>query len=166
MLSILSVPVTFKEVYSSNTRSFHVNPNWTMTQFIDSVKPHICREFNVQEDNLEIVEAGQYSPGIRPEAAAPLTQNTTIKMKHKWGRKLNVAFYIRRKDYLYPEMNLNVIRQVSTSPVAPPVIDDCPVCLETVSVTSRHTCSHTICDRCHQHCLSVNYTICPICRQT
>ena len=164
MLSILSVPVTFKEVYGSNSRSFHVNPNWTMTQFIDSVKPHICREFNVQEDNLEIVEAGQSAPGIRDEAAPALTQDSTIKMKHKWGTKLKVAFYIRRKDYLYPEANLNLIRQPSTSPVTY-TIDDCPVCFESVALTSRHTCSHTICDICHQHCLSVNYTICPICRQ-
>ena len=161
---MLSVPVTFKEVYSSNTRSFDVNPDWTMTQFIDSVKPHICREFNVQEDNLEIVEAGQYSPGTRPEAAAPLTQNLTITMKHKWGPKLNVAFYIRRKDYSYPETNINLIRQPVTSPVTY-VINNCPVCLENVYVSYRHTCYHFICDRCHINCLSSNYTICPICRQ-
>jgi hypothetical protein len=161
MLSMLSIPVTFKEVYTSNSRSFHANPSWTITQFIDSVKPHISREFNVLEDNLEIIEAGQYAPGIKPEAAAPLTQDTT-KMKHKWGKKLNVSFYIRRKDYAYPQSNVNLIRQtVATTSI----IDDCPICFETLTLSSRHTCSHAICDRCHQHCLSTNYTICPVCRQ-
>jgi hypothetical protein len=160
MLSLLSVPVTFKEVYTTNVRNFHVNPNWTMTQFIQSVTPYICREFNVVEDSLEIIEAGQYAPGINPEAAVPLMHDTA-KIKHKWGKKLNVAFYIRRKDYAYPQTNMNLTRQSSTASV----MDDCPVCLETTSVYSRHACSHNICDRCHQHCLSINYTICPLCRQ-
>jgi len=162
MMSLLSIPVSFKEVYTTNVRNFHVNPNWTITQFIQTIGPHICREFNVIEDNLEIIEAGQYTTGIKPEAAPALTQDT-IKIKDKWGPKLQVSFYVRRKDYLYPEMNLNLIRQ--TPNTVPSIIDDCPVCFENVTLTSRHTCSHTICNRCHQHCLSINYTICPICRQ-
>ena len=156
-MSLLSVPLTFKEVYTTNTRNFHVNPNWTITQFIDSVKPHICREFNVLEDNLEIIEAGQYTPGIKPEAAAPLTQDAAL-MKDKWGTKLQVSFYIRRKDFEYPQLNLNLIRSSEI------VIDDCPVCLETVSLYSRHDCSHRMCRTCHERCLSVSYTICPLCR--
>ena len=162
MLSLLSVPVTFKEVYTTNVRNFHVNPNWTLTQFVQSVTPYICSEFNIHQDNLEIIEAGQYTPGIRPEAASHLTQDNTL-MKDKWGTKLAVSFYIRRKDFEYPQLNLNLIRQTSTSPIAS-VIDDCPVCLETVSLYSTHGCSHRICRRCHERCLSVNYTICPLCR--
>jgi hypothetical protein len=160
----VSIPVTFKEVYTSNSCNFNVNPNWTITQFMDSVKPHICREFNIIENNFEIVEAGQYTTGVRPEAVMPLIQDTITKMKHKWGTKLNVSFYVRKKDYVQPEITVNTIRQSSTSPFTI-VIGDCPICLENVAVTSRHTCCHTICDRCHQHCLSVHYTICPICRQ-
>ena len=163
MMSLLSVPISFKEVSTSNVRNFRVNPNWTITQFIQSVGPLICREFNIEEGKLEIIEAGQYTAGIRPESAPALNFDST-KIKDKWGIKLQVAFYIRRKDYLYPEMNLNLLRQ-SSIPTVASIVDDCPICFETISLTSRHSCSHRICDRCHQHCLSISYTICPLCRQ-
>jgi hypothetical protein len=157
----MSIPITFKEVFTTNVREFDANPNWTITEFIETVKPYMCREFNVSEDNLEIIEAGKYVPGILPEASLPLTQDTN-KIKDKWGPKLDVAFYIRRKDYQYPQLNLNLI---APNPTTSTVTDDCPVCLETTSLYSRHTCSHRICNRCHQRCLSVSYTICPLCRQ-
>ncbi len=156
-MSLLSVPLTFKEVYTANVRSFHVNPNWTITQFIQILTPYICSEFNVLEDDLEIIEAGQYTSGIRPEAASQLTQDTTL-VKDKWGLKLGVSFYIRRKDYAYPQLNLNLIRNSEI------IVGDCPVCFETVSLYSRRGCSHRICRSCHECCLSVNYTICPVCR--
>ena len=159
----MSLTITFKEVFTTNICNFQVNSNWTIAEFIQTIEPHICREFNIAKENLEIIEAGQYTPGIPPEAASPLIQDSSI-IKDKWGTKLEISFYVRRKDYQYPELNLNLIRQTSTRPITS-VIDDCPVCLETTSLYSRHTCSHNICDNCHRHCLSVSYTICPICRQ-
>ncbi len=158
-MSLLSIPVSFKEVYTSNVHNFDIDPNWTITQFIQTVGPVMCREFNIDEDNLEIIEAG-YTPGTRSEAAPALREEDTIKIKDKWGTKLNVSFYIRRKDYLHPELNL-----IAHNPTTESFTGDCPVCLETLTLTSRHTCSHRICNSCHRQCLSNNYTICPICRQ-
>jgi hypothetical protein len=159
MLSILSVPVTFKEVYTSNVRNFHINPNWTITEFIISIRPHISKAFHINQNSLEIIESGQYNLGIKPEAALPLIPDDTIKLKHRWGIKLDVAFYIRKKDFAYPQLNLNL--NIATSSI----VAECPVCFETVSLHSRYGCSHGICDTCHEQCESVSYRICPLCRQ-
>lgn len=155
-MSLLSIPVEFKEVYTANSRNLHCNPNWTTTQLIEIIKPELCREFNIDKDNLEIVEARHSVEGLRlEEVTLPLSFDNTVKIKDKWGPKLDVAFYVRRKNYPYFEVNSG-----------PTVLNgDCPVCLENVALYSRHGCSHCICDRCIQKCLTVNYTMCPVCRQ-
>ena len=156
MLSILSVPVTFKEVYTSNVRNFHINPNWTITEFIQTIRPFLCRAFHINQNVLEIIESGQYNLGINPEAAPSLILDDTTKLKYKWGAKLDVSFYIRKKDFAYPQLNLSATSSI---------IAECPVCFETVSLHSRYGCSHGICDTCHEQCESVSYRICPLCRQ-
>lgn len=146
MLSLLSIPVTFKEVYTTNTRNFHVNPNWSVTQFMDSVLPHLSTEFNLSLDVIEIVEAGQ-----KLKESAPALVKTPTMLKEKWGEKLFVSFYIRKKNFVYP-ITVNQ------------TVDECPVCLEIVRVFTRHECSHKICDNCHNRCQQVRYTVCPLCR--
>lgn len=164
MMSLLSVPIQFKEVFTTNVCEFHVNPNWTMSQFIETISLHICREFNIEEDNLEIVESGQFNlRGIAPEFA-PAILKTDTQLKDKWGRRLaGVAFYVRRKNITYSPVTLNTIHEVITY-AEPFVIEDCPVCLETVPVFCRYGCSHKICNNCHNHCLRVGYQLCPLCR--
>lgn len=153
-MSLLSIPVEFKEVYTSNSRNLHCNPNWTTRHFIEIIKPELCREFNIHKDNLEIVEAGQSVPGLRPEEVTlPLSFDNTVKIKDKWGPKLEVAFYVRRKNYPYFQLN-----PTSSN-------SECPICLENMTLYSRNGCSHCICDKCIQRCLTVNYTMCPFCRQ-
>ena len=77
MMSLLSVPIQFKEVFTTNVRNFHINPNWTMSQFIETISQHICREFNIEEDNLEIVESGQFNLGGIPPEFAPVVPPVT-----------------------------------------------------------------------------------------
>jgi hypothetical protein len=159
MMSALSRQVNFKEVWTTNICQLQIDPYWTMPQFIESIKSDISRAFNTTD--FEIVEAGQYTPGI-PSEAAPALQVTDMRLKDKWKEDLNVSFYVRRRNFDYPQLqNLNTQRNINTSSR---VVDECPVCLETVQLISRNGCSHSVCSDCHRRCQQVNYTICPLCR--
>lgn len=161
MMSIQSRPINFKEVFTTNIRQLHINPHWTMIQFVESIKPHISREFNTND--FEIVEAGQYTPGI-PAEAAPALQITDIRLKDKWKEDLKVSFYVRRRNFDYPQLqNLNTRRNINTTAIQ---TGECPICLETVRLISRNGCSHSVCSDCHRRCQQVNYTICPLCRHS
>jgi len=158
MMSLLSVPISVKEVYTCNSREFHVNPNWTISQFIQTIIPLISSAFNISTDILELVESGQYN-GSRPELHTALA-GSDVRMKDKWGPKLDVAFYVRRKNIVYVEPAI-----ITNNPLHC-VYEDCPVCLENRRVFQRYGCVHRICDGCFQNCLSSDYIICPVCRHS
>jgi len=161
-MSLQSIPVTFKEVWTTNTRQFHVNPHWTVTQFIQSVKPHLAREFNA--NNFDIVETGQNLPGIPSEDGQAL-QYSDIKLKHKWGYNLNVSFYVRRRNYNYPELqNYYLSSNTNNTDTTNNTIVECPICFETSNLASRYGCSHGICNACFHRCRQENYIVCPVCR--
>jgi hypothetical protein len=160
MMSALSRQVNFKEVWTTNICQLQIDPYWTMTQFIESIKSDISRAFN--SNDFEIVEAGQYTPGI-PSEAAPALQITDMILKDKWKEDLSVSFYVRRRNFDYPQLqNLNIRRNINTSSR---LVGDCPICLETLQLISRNGCSHSVCSDCHRRCQQVNYNICPLCRQ-
>ena len=120
MMSLLSVPIVFKEVYTTNFRSFHVNPNWTISQFIETITPELSNAFEFDPSIIEIVEAGQYDHGVPPECAPALVvSDDNSYLKDKWGIKMAVAFYIRKKG------------SVPTNLIIP-VVDECPICYELV----------------------------------
>ena len=159
MMSALSRQVNFKEVWTTNICQLQIDPYWTMTEFIETISPVIAREFNTND--FEIVEAGQYTPGI-PSEAAPALQITDMRLKDKWKEDLRVSFYVRRINYDYPQLqNLNIRRNIN---IAPLQIGDCPICLETVQLIPRIGCSHGVCSDCHRRCRQVNFTSCPLCR--
>lgn len=158
-MSLLSVQVSIKEVYTNNVRNFNVNPNWTISQFISTVTPLISFAFNICPDIIEIVEAGQYKGDFRPEMHSSLLESN-ITMRDKWGPSLNVAFYVRRKNMVYPEITLATNNPIHC------VYEDCPVCLENKRVFLRYGCVHRICDSCFQQCISCDYLICPVCRHS
>ena len=174
-LSLMATQVIFKEVWTNHTRIFNVNPYWTVTQFLDSMRPLIKNEFNI--NNFEIVEAGQYIPGI-PSEEAPSLIASDIIIRNKWGPKLSVSFYIRRKNYNYLQLRELSIRQniigygetnISTNPILMNLetIEECPICLENIQfINNRNNfgCSHNICNECYINCQVRNYTSCPICR--
>jgi hypothetical protein len=170
-MSLTSLPVSFKEIYTSNIRVFNVNPSWTIIQFVETIRPHIERDFNCHD--FDIVETGQDLPGIPAEAGRPL-ELSNIRLKNKWGNDLRIAFYIRRHNYDYTELrnlnSINNIRQdIPNTEINPIIINsysvtDCPICLENVLTLTRHRCSHGICNNCYYRCQQIGHTICPICR--
>jgi len=147
-MTFLSVPVNFKEVWSTNVRQIYINPHWTVRQFMDTVRPIIRTMFSLQNYGFEIIEAGQNDG----ELARGLQVSDT-QLKQLWGQNLNVSFYIRRKNFLYPQMQEQNI-----------VETDCPVCLENTLLSNWYQCSHQICRQCHNRCIQINFNICPVCR--
>lgn len=152
MIGLRSRPVMFKEVFTSKVLQFQINPFITTSQLINTLRSDLSIQFGISENDLEIVEAGQYNYGI-PELAPPL-QPSNIKLSQKWGENLqNLAFYVRRKNYNYPEYTHNGR-----------IIGECPICYENVLISSRYQCSHSICSCCYSICRQNGYINCPTCR--
>ena len=147
--------VNFKEVWTSHIYQLVIDPRWTITQFIEHISPHISREFGTND--FDIVETGQNKDGI-PSEEAPGIELSNIILKDKWSEKLNVSFYVRRKNIVNtPLQNTNIS-------VNPNLIQECPVCLDLRHLIGRVGCLHRVCADCNNMCLSLNYTICPVCR--
>lgn len=171
MMSLTSIPVAFKEVFSNEVRNLHLNPYWTVRQFIAIISPIIEQVFDCND--YDIVESGQDAPGIPAEAGAPLVPSEII-LKNKWGKELNISFYIRRRNYTYFELQnlnsrVNILQNVQNADINPIIIHsfhnaDCPVCLETVPTLTRYSCIHRICNNCFYQCQQVNHELCPVCR--
>jgi hypothetical protein len=164
MMSLQSKPVLFKEVWTNNVRQFHVNPYWTVTQFIESVRPHLAREFNTQD--FDIVESGQNVHNIVSETA-PALEYSNVKIHHKWGKNLNVSFYIRKNDA--NNQSINTQEEVeeenqNQEEENPLLMDECPICYENIMLLRMYECEHRICKYCFKKCNIINYNICPICR--
>ena len=80
-LSLMATQVTFTEVWTTHTKQFYVNPYWTITQFLESIRTLIKNEFKTEF--YEIVEAGQHIPGIASEDA-PAIINSQILIDLIW----------------------------------------------------------------------------------
>lgn len=140
--------VNFKEVWTTDVHVLYINPDWSISQFLQRIKFNILHEFNI-DSSYDIIETGQ-------ELAenAPALQCSSIGLRDKWGDDLNVSFYIRRRMFEYTDSNLENSY----------VSDTCPICLESVQLISRNGCSHGVCADCNERCQQINYTICPLCR--
>lgn len=91
--------IYFKEKFGSDTVRLIVSPGWTLKYFIEHVTPILCREFEIPQDKMELVESGQCIPGVLPENAPALNIGDGDEiLGSKWGDKLKlVAFYVRKR---------------------------------------------------------------------
>jgi len=163
MTPILYVPVSFKEVWTETVYCIHVNPYWKTQDFLDEVKNHI-RDLGRTED-FEIVEAGQDTwilEGL-PAELAPSVQYSNRKIKDIWGKSMNVAFYLRRKNFDYQGMR----QTEQTEQTDRDVENECPICYEVSSTLQERysECSHRVCNNCYNLCCLQGYFICPLCRR-
>jgi hypothetical protein len=155
-MSLLSIPVVFKEVFKNDVRHLYLNPSWTTQQMLETIIPIIATQLSVQEDEVEVIEV---RTDINPAESGPALTKTQTKLKDLWTSELNVAFYVRKKNGLYPELNLNALRRHNG------LTGECPVCMETTMVYLRHSCDHRLCSHCYTNCENNGYFICPLCRQ-
>jgi len=86
------VYVYFKEAWTENNIKYLVYPNWTLTQFRNSISPLISIDFNIDIGAFEIVLVGQE----KGESGDPIGVSDQIQLYQLWGKTLEVCFYIRR----------------------------------------------------------------------
>jgi hypothetical protein len=97
-----AIPVSFKEVWGTDTKVYYINPQWNTKEFIQYITPFIETDFGIS--NFELVLSGQNVP--IPEMAQSLVISDNINLKYDVFRgQLNfTGFYIRKIDYQYPQM--------------------------------------------------------------
>jgi hypothetical protein len=94
----------FKLIYTDQVRKYCVDPDMTMTKFIEDIKNRVQHDFEVNDDeDIEIVEAGQFNNinGNAPELAPALApSNYLVRQIYPISDKSFIAFYIRKKPQL------------------------------------------------------------------
>ena len=83
------ISVYFKEVWTTNTKYYLLNPRWNQEQLYAYIKPFILTHFNI--DNFEIIEMGQKDA----ENGDAINIGDTL-LHQNYGDMLQVSFYIRQ----------------------------------------------------------------------
>jgi hypothetical protein len=153
------IPAYFKVVYTCNTRTYDVNPNWALSEFMEIMTEKIRRDFQIER--FELADTNNNLHNVRSEEApAIIPSNETLASKY--GIDLRVAFYIRpiQQDNMYQNRPIQVEQQNNAGLST----NDCIVCREQRNTFLYFGCSHTICQECIDGCNSVGHHTCPICR--
>jgi hypothetical protein len=156
--SLLSIPVNFTPLYSENSKTIYINPNWTIKQLYESIAPIIKQLFEIDEFILIENRITPYNTEFPKEAQIHIYKNNTSykKIKQLWSDNLNVSFFVKDLNAIYSQLdNKNILFQKNIS---------CPICFESGYLCNRYGCSHYLCDQCYTKC--VNQLLCPICRQS
>lgn len=163
MIGLRSQQISFKEVFTTRVVNVYVNPFHTTTQFIETTRPLLSREFGINQNEIEIVPSGQYINGNLPESASELVPESR-RLCDIWGPELRyLSFYVRRKNLVYPEIERHIReREVNNSQIS--YDGECPICLETTSITRRYSCIHGLCSSCYGRCQAAYINICSLCR--
>ena len=148
--------IYFKLVFTTNSQHYLINPLWTVTQFIEIMRPVVCRDFNLE--NCEFVDTHQQI--IPSENGAALIYQNNVTLASKYGDDLtNLAFYIR-------SIAAPLVENPSTSASSNSLQDDnqlrCVICMTRQRNILFTPCRH-IC--CCSECAHNNIHACPICRQ-
>lgn len=169
------IEVYFKLAWTTQTKMYMLDPNWTISNFKNIIKTKILTDFNVMQ--YELVDTMQRQiEGVDSEDM-PALQSTNETLVSKYGPRLEVAFYIRPLPsiinvipILYPE--------ITTVPFTPAVLitrtiaenETCQLCHEPNQSNQRPTqyfgCSHVFCDECIAGCVENNHSLCPCCRHS
>lgn len=172
MFGLLAKPVYFKEVFSTRTIILNINPNLPIDQFIIIVREPLSIHFNISINEIELVLCGQDIIGLQAEDAPSLSPSP-VKLRSVWGENLtNLAFYVRRKNYQYPQFRYNRINTNNDELVSYPnpllfnnTIDGlCPICLDSTSLRTPFNCDHGVCSDCFRRCQTFSISNCSICR--
>ena len=170
MLGLRSIPINFKEVYTIRSSQFYINPFITVRELINNLRPELAIQFGINENDIEIVNAGQYYLGCLPEEAPALVPSDE-KLCEVLGENLQyVSFYVRRKNNVHPQIESARRRTLTsasdTSNLTPQntFTGDCPICLESCQLTIRYGCSHGVCSGCYSCCQLASINVCSLCR--
>ena len=100
--------VYVKLALTTQTKTYLVDINWPITEFLEYIKTNALRDFLIndvdantfnatsQETKLEyvVVEAGQHAEGLKDEDA-PELQNSSATLNETYPNLSQIAFYVR-----------------------------------------------------------------------
>jgi hypothetical protein len=144
--------IYFKVVFTDNTRSYQVDPNWSLDDFWNITKSRIIRDFNI--DQYELVEAGQNVNNGLAEQGIAFDKNEPVRLCEKYGRNVNVSFYIRPLNIFHTFQQEEIVEE----------LPECAVCYNNIQLICPYICNHIICSNCYASCLNNSFLICPMCR--
>jgi hypothetical protein len=103
--------IYFKVAHTGENAIFEVPTNICTKNLIEFAKNNAYERFQIDTNReIEIVEAGQNIPGLRAAEDAPAFVgdfNTTVREKYN-GNYTNLAFYVRYREYVVINNQLNV----------------------------------------------------------
>jgi hypothetical protein len=155
--------VNFKEVFGTEIYECIVNPYWTVTEFIENVRPMLSQHFRINQNDIDIIVPEEDLRGMPAEMGEALIESNTV-LATTWGQNLEyVSCYVRRKNFRYRQID-EIMRQRRQRQQEQEMYE-CPICYETQrTLVSMYVCSHTICSQCHDGCYNSGCMTCPLCR--
>ena len=149
----------FKWVRTVNTTFLPINPNWTLSTFIQYIKNKI------NDQNIEIVKTMQNTDSIAAEDAVAIESSDEItvyqKFEYDWTHNM-LAFYIRK----IPAARGGVaVAGVAVAGVEVPV-RECVICDDSFPITNftPYGCQHFTCPVCVKLCIQTEHNRCSVCR--
>ena len=83
------VRLHLKKIFTTNTKIYLVNPNWTIKQLSDFIAPYIIPDFGL--DEFELVNIGQ----DEAEYAQHIYRSTTNKISYLYPGENDIYCYVR-----------------------------------------------------------------------
>ena len=124
----------------------------------ESINPIIKHIFSINDFILIEQDKNIDNIFFPKEAQMHLNKNNISykKIKEIWTDKLNVSFYVKDLNTIYPQLiQQNILFQNNIT---------CPICFEKDYLCNRYGCLHYLCDECYVKCCKKDG--CPICRQS
>ena len=174
----MSLLVTFKRVYTTQTFEFPINLNWTIRTFLLNSKIYLSEQTQINFNNIEIVEAG-----LREKEQAKeldLYENLDWDIKKKFNYNYIPSFYLRVKNIPIPmsihECPVCLVKLCFTSDLAHQrylrqadgyadhILTSSRVCLINNNQITTLRCNHHVCSPCFNMMLFHRLNSCPLCR--
>ena len=157
----------FKVARTSFSKIYNIPIDWKICDFITNIKEYCSQDFpgEVLTNNIEFVFVGQdpTPPGQNAEDAPGLDEDDTETFYDKYiSRNIFPAFYIRNLETDDTRNERTRTRRPSQEEENVP---SCIICLEENIPRLRLQCSHELCVRCFNTCLSYGQHRCPLCRR-
>jgi hypothetical protein len=151
----------FKLAYGTQTAMYPVGLDDTMEVFINNIKTRVYEDFdaNQQEEDIEIVEAGNFNNINGPDAemAPALELYNDITFREYFVYRDNPCFYIRKVHRIPTQEHLLQNGEDQDE-------DLCVICMEEQPRVMFRTCRHVCtCHNCFNNLRGTSHS-CPLCR--
>ena len=148
------ISIYFKEVFTTKTREYFVNPEWITEELYTNLSDQIRDDFNININDLELIDNLRSLNGHPIETHKAIPKSTDIKVHQLFGRELkHLAFYIRRKYRGITEETTNNV-----------IFGECFICCNERLLERHYQCTHHFCNNCYNRCLQHELRTCPLCR--